>query len=159
MLRPPGTSKAFGTARAVAERAALAAEGCETAGSERKRCLENSGLVEGAGDIEGSNRVEGADAADAALTRALPKRHVALIRLSVSCGRNRIVRRLLAAVGLPVYGLHRVRIGPLHIDDCLPALAEPGSVLQLTVGQEDSLRAACGLTCGPPSDLPSNMVT
>jgi len=43
-----------------------------------------------------------------------------VLRLSIAIGRNRVVRRLLAAVGLPVFELRRVRFGPLT----LPLLTE-----------------------------------
>ena len=37
------------------------------------------------------------------------------IRVTVNVGWNRVVRRMLAAVGLPVMGLHRERIGELDL--------------------------------------------
>lgn len=40
----------------------------------------------------------------------LPATNVFVVRLSVAMGRNRVVRRMLAAVGLPVYRLKRVQV-------------------------------------------------
>ena len=42
------------------------------------------------------------------------------LRIVMTSGRNREVRRLLAAVGHPVLRLVRTRIGPWSIDDLLP---------------------------------------
>ena len=38
------------------------------------------------------------------------------VELTIHEGRNRMIRRMLAAVGSPVIGLIRTRIGPLTID-------------------------------------------
>ena len=59
------------------------------------------------------------------------------VRLTTTYGRNRVVRRMLAAVGLPVLALHRECIGDLH----LPAGASPGATSQVTPSQIDSLLA------------------
>jgi 23S rRNA pseudouridine2605 synthase len=44
----------------------------------------------------------------------------AIISLVLHEGRNRQVRRMLAVVGLPVYRLVRVRLGPLHLGRLTP---------------------------------------
>lgn len=67
---------------------------------------------------------------------------ISVVRVTVAIGRNRVVRRLLAAAGLPVFGLHRVQIGPLkllrdlELDESQMALLSPS--------QEQALRRACG---------------
>lgn len=67
---------------------------------------------------------------------------ISVVRITVAVGRNRVVRRLLAAAGLPVYGLHRVQIGPLHLVRDLQ-LVESQMTL-LNAQQEDLLRrSAC----------------
>ena len=50
---------------------------------------------------------------------ALPGERAFVLRLSIAIGRNRVVRRLLAAAGLPVFGLRRVAFGPLALDRAL----------------------------------------
>ena len=39
-----------------------------------------------------------------------------VVRVAVNFGRNRVVRRLLASAGLPVFKLRRVQIGPFHLE-------------------------------------------
>lgn len=48
-----------------------------------------------------------------------------LVELVLHSGRNRIVRRMLDAVGFPVIDLVRTRIGPLHLDGLKPGQVEP----------------------------------
>jgi pseudouridine synthase len=66
-----------------------------------------------------------------------------VVSLTISIGRNRVVRRLCAAVGLPVFALKRVQFGPLHIERDL-RLQEEGQLVRLTEEQVLQLRAACG---------------
>lgn len=42
------------------------------------------------------------------------------LEVSIDTGRNRLVRRMLAAVGLPVLRLHRTRIGGIGLDGLQP---------------------------------------
>ena len=84
--------------------------------------------------------------------------NVYVVRISIGIGRNRIVRRLLAAAGLPVFELHRRRIGPLVLeagvsaeaervsDSIVLAISEPGMAMRLTDAQETVLRASMAAT-------------
>ena len=60
-----------------------------------------------------------------------------LLRLSISEGRNRQVRRMLEAVGSHVLDLHRTSIGPLELGD-LPL----GTARTLTAAERQALRSA-----------------
>ncbi|WP_299491582.1 pseudouridine synthase [uncultured Shewanella sp.] len=55
------------------------------------------------------------------------------ISICLSEGKNRQIRKMTAAVGLPTLRLVRVRIGNIHIDDLLP-----GSVQNITRSIENS---------------------
>lgn len=61
----------------------------------------------------------------------------AIIEITLRQGRNRIVRRMLAAVGHPVIDLVRLSVGPLRLDGL-----RPGGVRELTQGQVRELYAA-----------------
>jgi 23S rRNA pseudouridine2605 synthase len=63
-----------------------------------------------------------------------------LLRVVLVDGRQRQVRRMLAAVGCGVERLQRVRIGPLLLGDL-----EPGEYRALRPREVDALRAAVGL--------------
>lgn len=125
----------------------------------RKETLRTGGIDVAGASVEGAAAPEAVedvvaevaadiapdDAASATAECPLPMRHVAVVRLTINSGRNRIVRRLLAAVGLPVFMLRRVCIGPLHIDELGAELEQPGGLRELTPTQERELRTACGL--------------
>ena len=64
-----------------------------------------------------------------------------VLRLAISIGRNRVVRRMCAAVGLPVYELKRVAFGPLHLERDL-GLREEGAVCELSALHVAALREA-----------------
>ena len=59
--------------------------------------------------------------------------HETELRLTIRIGKNRIVRRLLAAVGLPVVCLARIAIGRLRIEDL--SIPLPFDSVQLTPNQ------------------------
>jgi 23S rRNA pseudouridine2605 synthase len=61
------------------------------------------------------------------------------VRLVMTEGRKREVRRLLAAVGLPVTRLVRLRVGPIRLGR-LP----PGEVRELTHEEVVALRRVVG---------------
>ena len=63
-----------------------------------------------------------------------------LIELVIHEGRNRIVRRMLSAVGYPVTGLVRTRVGPIHLGQ-----QRPGVVRAITGPELRSLYTAVGL--------------
>lgn len=58
---------------------------------------------------------DGPIAVDAVAVKGQPSRGQTLLELTLHSGRNRIVRRLCAAVGHPVVELHRKSFGPLSL--------------------------------------------
>ncbi|MGD9496836.1 MAG: pseudouridine synthase [Armatimonadota bacterium] len=62
------------------------------------------------------------------------------LRITISEGRNRQVRRMCAAIGHPVRRLKRVSVGPLHLGEL-----SLGEVRELSRGQVQALRQAAGL--------------
>lgn len=62
------------------------------------------------------------------------------LRLVMGEGRKREVRRLLAAVGLPVTRLVRLRVGPINLGQ-----TAPGEVRELSSGEVRALYEAAGL--------------
>ena len=100
------------------------------------------------GEAAAAHKVAAERTAAAAAARALPDTHAYRLRVTMRIGRNRVVRRMLAAAGLPCFALRRVAFGPLSCDDFGEAFAEgaPGGGLAvLTEAQEASLRRACAL--------------
>jgi len=77
--------------------------------------------------------------ADARLRQVVEGRGQSVISLTIREGRNRQVRRMCEAVGLPIVRLRRVRIGPLT-----DTRLKPGQVRALTAREVDALRRACG---------------
>lgn len=79
-----------------------------------------------------------------------------LVEVTLHSGRNRIVRRMLAAVGHPVDELVRRRFGPLHLGALRVgelrelSAAERGALLSAAEDGED--HAASGITAGRPGD-------
>ena len=67
-------------------------------------------------------------------------RQGAVLALTIHEGRNRQVRRMFAAVDLPVYRLLRVRVGPLRLGDLAP-----GEWRALTRDEVAYMRRALGL--------------
>ena len=72
-----------------------------------------------------------------------------LLEIVVIEGRNRLVRRMLAAVGLPVERLARVQLGPLKLGDM-----GQGRVRPLTTREVHDLYAAVGLGGPDTSEVP-----
>ena len=88
--------------------------------------------------------VAGARTAAAAAAGAIPVSHAYRVRICVRVGRNRVVRRLLAAAGLPVFALTRVAFGPLQLARDFGEIAtRPGELVALSDAQEAALRRAC----------------
>ncbi|WP_416171731.1 pseudouridine synthase [Actinomyces qiguomingii] len=63
-----------------------------------------------------------------------------IVEITLHSGRNRIVRRMLAAVGHPVTRLSRTRIGPLALGDL-----RPGAMRALTGAEVSALQQEVGL--------------
>lgn len=63
-----------------------------------------------------------------------------LVEVVLHSGRNRIVRRMLDAVGYPVVDLVRTRIGPLHL-----GRLRPGQIVELEGADLRALYTAVGL--------------
>ena len=72
-----------------------------------------------------------------------------VVRVVTCEGRNRIVRRMLAAVGLPVLGLHRERFGSCS----LGGDSVPGDLRCLSFEEVDALMAASGSERALPDAL------
>jgi 23S rRNA pseudouridine2605 synthase len=68
------------------------------------------------------------------------------IRIALTEGRNRQVRRMLESVGHPVKELHRTAFGPIHL-----GRLRPGGVRRLRPPELESLRAAAAATPSPPA--------
>lgn len=66
--------------------------------------------------------------------------HDTVVRVVLVEGRQREVRRMLAAVGCGVDALQRVRIGPLHLGEL-----QPGQHRELRLREIEALRATVGL--------------
>lgn len=75
---------------------------------------------------------------DFAVVDAIPGK--TLVRLTLHEGRNRIVRRLLAAAGFPVEALVRIGLGPVSLGE-----QRPGSIRSLSRGEVGQLYKAVGL--------------
>lgn len=75
---------------------------------------------------------------DFAVVDAIPGK--TLVRLTLHEGRNRIVRRLLAAAGFPVEALVRIEFGPVSLGE-----QRPGSIRSLSRGEVGQLYKAVGL--------------
>jgi 23S rRNA pseudouridine2605 synthase len=72
------------------------------------------------------------------IRQQLPSR--TLVELVIHEGRNRIVRRMLAAVGHPVLELVRTRVGPIHLADL-----RPGAIRELGRDELADLYASVGM--------------
>jgi pseudouridine synthase len=70
---------------------------------------------------------DGPIAADAARVLGRPSRGQSMVEIELHSGRNRIVRRMLNAVGHPVVELVRRQFGPLHLGSL-----SPGQIRDLT---------------------------
>ena len=76
------------------------------------------------------------------------ERGTSLVELTLHSGRNRIVRRMMAAVGHPVIDLVRRQFGPLHLG-ALPA----GQARELTTVERGALLTAARRAAPtPPGD-------
>jgi pseudouridine synthase len=69
-----------------------------------------------------------------------------VVELTMAEGRNREVRRLCMAVGMPVVDLVRIAIGPLHLGRLREGMAR-----SITAAEAQRLYEAVGLTAPPPT--------
>jgi 23S rRNA pseudouridine2605 synthase len=95
---------------------------------------------------------DGVIAADTARLVGEPSRGRTLVELTLHSGRNRIVRRMMAAVGHPVLELVRRRFGPLHLGT-LP-MGRTRSLSKVELGELLTLSraAAAGGRLGSPDE-------
>lgn len=104
---------------------------------------------------DGVELEDGPITVDAAKLVGTSKSH-SLVEVTLHSGRNRIVRRMLAAVGHPVDELVRRQFGPLHLGTLrvgeLRELsgAERGALLSAAL--DGDAHAASGVTAGRPGD-------
>ena len=117
----------------------------------RREAAERGEEASADGAAAGSREEGGGDAPPMTLEEVAALRCY-LVRIVVRLGRNRVVRRLLAAVDLPVYHLKRVSIGPLHLTDDL-GLAEPGTFCALSRAHERLLRDAAFPLASEPAAI------
>ena len=117
----------------------------------RQRQAEKQAEKAAGADVGGAGGERASDALDSAArphppgpvasTAVTPRANDFVLRLAISIGRNRVVRRMCAAVGLPVYELKRVAFGPLDLERDL-GLREEGAVCELSALHVAALRAA-----------------
>jgi pseudouridine synthase len=69
-----------------------------------------------------------------------------VVELTIHEGRNRIVRRMLEAVGYPVRALQRTAFGPVEL-----GRLRPGDTRKLRPHEVDALRSAAGLAQSAPN--------
>ncbi len=131
------------TEQAAADPAAMSAGRRRALQQGRKRAR-----TDGGGDDDGGDGGAGDDAAPPPPTP--PPFGVYVIRVTLTMGRNRVVRRLLAHVGLPVSALARVAIGPLTLEGL--GRREPGDACRLSGEHEAALRAAVAPRRGSPQE-------
>lgn len=106
---------------------------------------------------DGIELEDGPIAVDAA--KLLPggtSRSHSLVEVTLHSGRNRIVRRMLAAVGHPVEELVRRQFGPLHLGTLkhgeLRELSSAERGALLSAAEDGENHAASGITAGRPGD-------
>ena len=121
-------------------------KGAKTTKRPRSEDGEASQEASGAGEAkEGGGAGEGgeAGASEVQTTMTVTREYVDL-QVTVRTGRFRVVRRLLAAVGLGVVHLHRSAVGPLSLD-ALP-LSGPSQHVELSPDMVATLWTAAGGT-------------
>lgn len=98
---------------------------------------------------------DGSIQVDAAKLLSTSKSH-SLVEVTLHSGRNRIVRRMLAAVGHPVDELVRRQFGPLHLGTLrvgeMRELSGGERGALLSAAQDGDAHAASGITAGRPGD-------
>jgi pseudouridine synthase len=70
--------------------------------------------------LAGVELEDGIQKSDRARLLGAPQQGTSLVEITLHSGKNRIVRRLLEALGHPVIDLHRRRYGPLHLGGLIP---------------------------------------
>jgi len=70
--------------------------------------------------LAGVELEDGIARADKAKIMGEPRRGMSIVELVLHSGKNRVVRRMLKAIGHPVKDLHRRQFGPLHLGGLKP---------------------------------------
>ena len=70
--------------------------------------------------LAGVELEDGIARADQAKIMGEPRRGMSIVELVLHSGKNRVVRRMLKAIGHPVKDLHRRQFGPLHLGGLKP---------------------------------------
>jgi 23S rRNA pseudouridine2605 synthase len=99
--------------------------------------------------LAGIDLEDGPIAADRARLLGAPARGRSMVELTLHSGRNRIVRRMMDAVGHPVEELVRRQFGPLHL-----GTLGSGAVRDLTKVELGSLLTLARTAAEPQSDQP-----
>lgn len=71
------------------------------------------------------------------------------LRIVIHQGRKRIVRRLCAAVDLPLIALHRTRVGAIELGSL-----QPGALMEMNAKEAAALRTRVGLPATPAAQAP-----
>lgn len=101
--------------------------------------------------LAGVELEDGIQKADKAKVVGTPGQGVSIVELVLHSGKNRIVRRMLEAVGHPVIELHRRSFGPLHLGGL-----KPGTWRDLTRLEVNKLLTLAHQSPQRPGDTPDD---
>lgn len=80
--------------------------------------------------VAGVELDDGVTAADKAKIVSQPRAGMSIIELTLHSGKNRVIRRMMEAVGFPVVDLHRKAVGGLHLGGLKPGTWRELSTLE-----------------------------